>query len=112
MKKASEPNEVSCIVGSYQLTVRNSSNRLYFRAYSEILGRLFEQELIDETLPANLKEQYVKCSVIYGLIGEAIVGKQVVLTDSGELRFRFTVVLGKEEIKKEIVVMLKELWMH
>jgi hypothetical protein len=75
MEKTDEPTEVGCIVGSYQLTVNNSGNKLGFRAYSETLGRLFEEELTNETLPANLKENYVECSVIYELIEHAVAGK-------------------------------------
>jgi hypothetical protein len=59
MEKTSESTEVGCVVSGYHLSVGNSHNRLCFRAYSETLGRLFEEELTDETLPANLKDNYV-----------------------------------------------------
>jgi hypothetical protein len=111
MEKTNEPTDVSCIVGSYQLTVSNSANRLHFRAYSETLGRLFEEELTNETLPANLKEHYVECSVIYGLIEDAVAGQSVVLNDNGELRFGFTVRMGRADVRKDMSVMLKEVSM-
>jgi hypothetical protein len=111
MEKTNEPTDVSCIIGSYQLTVSYSNNRLHFRAYSEALGRLFEEELTNEILPANLKENYVECLVIFGLIEDAVAGKQVVLNDNGELRFGFTVRLGRADVKKEISIMLKEVSM-
>jgi hypothetical protein len=107
MEMTNEPTEVDCIVDSYQLTVTNSSNRLSFQAFSETLGRLFEGELTNDTLPANLKEIYVGCSVIYELIEDAVVGKQVILSANGELRFCFMLKMGRTEVKKEISVMLK-----
>jgi hypothetical protein len=111
MEKRNEPTEVSCIVGSYQLTVCNSDNKLHFQAYSETIGRLFEEEFTNETLPANLKETYGECLVIFGLIEEALANKQVILSDNGELRFSFVVRLGKIDVKKEISLMLKEVTM-
>jgi hypothetical protein len=107
MEKINEPTEISCIVGSYQLTVSNSGNKLGFRAYSETLGRLFEDELTNETVPANLKENYENCLVIYELMGDAVTSQQVILSDNGELRFCFMLKMGRIEVKKEISVMLK-----
>jgi hypothetical protein len=107
MEKTNEPIEVKGIVGSYQLTVINFNNKLRFRAYSETLGKLFEEEFTNETLPANLKEQYEDCLVIYELVGDAVASQQVVLNDNGELRFSFKLMMGKIEKRKEILVMLK-----
>jgi hypothetical protein len=77
-------------------------------AYSETLGRLLEEEFTNETLPANLKEQYVECSVIFKLIEQAVASKYIVLNDKGELRFGFTVKLGTAQVKKDISIILKE----
>jgi hypothetical protein len=49
--------------------------------------------------------------VIYGLIEEAMADKQVALSDNGELRFSLMLKMGKVEVRKEIVVMLKEVSM-
>jgi hypothetical protein len=68
---------------------------------------MFEEELTNETLPTNLKENYVGCSVIYELIEDAIIGKQMTLNDSGELRFCFMLRIGRTDVKKEISIMLK-----
>jgi hypothetical protein len=107
MQNTNEPAEVGCTVGSYQLIVSNSDNKLRFQAYSETLGRLFEEELTNDTLSANLKDNYGECSVVYELIEHAVAGKQVMLSDSGELRFSFMLKMVKTEVKKEISVMLK-----
>jgi hypothetical protein len=45
--------------------------------------------------------------VIHGLIEEAVANNQVTLSDNGELRFSFVVRLGKIDVKKEILIMLK-----
>lgn len=100
--------QLLCSVGSYTLTIDHTESSLKFRAYSEMLGKVFESELTDDAMPNDLKAQFIQCSIIYDLIEESFVNKLgVTFNDNGELLINCSVRMGKTDIKKQITVLLK-----
>lgn len=70
-------------VGNYKLTVRRDGGSLKLRAYSELAGKLLEEELIDGKLPTDLRDLYGDCANIFSLIEEAVRNRQVSMADTG-----------------------------
>lgn len=99
--------QITFTSGLYDITVTIEDSKLTFQASSGPAMRRFESELTDDTLPVPLRSSYGDCNTIFEILRE-VPEQEAVLQDNGELKFGFSLKLGKVELKREIVIFMVE----
>lgn len=114
MEKAKPgPQPLEFKAGHYSIKAVLSGEVITLKAYSELVGKMFEAAVQADDLQEFDRGVFGDCEGVYAMIEECLVEKRKVeLSDIGELSFSYSFKPNKKtEVAKTLILRLKEVEM-